>query len=148
MLEGFLEQYRAIVIRKTSGLSDAQARHSLVESGTTVLGLVRHLRWVEEAWFAEVLAGGARPGWRDEDPEWQFATADTTLSGLVDDYLEACERSRSIAGQHDLDDTGTHPRMGTVSLRWIYLHMIEELARHAGHLDVLREQLDGTTGFD
>jgi Protein of unknown function (DUF664) len=147
-LEGFLEQYRAVVVRKANGLTDAQAREVLVPSGTSVAGLLRHLRWVEDAWFGEVLAGGVRPSWRDEDPQRQFAAGSDSLTHLIDAYTEACERSRAIAAEHGLDDTGVHPRLGTVSLRWIYVHLIEELARHAGHLDILREQLDGATGFD
>lgn len=148
MLEGFLEQYRAVVIRKAAGLTDEQAREPGVASGSSVAGLIRHLRWVEEAWFTEVLDGAARPAWRDENPEWQFAAGTDPLSTLVEEYQEAGARSRTIAAVHGLDDTGEHPRLGTVSLRWIYVHMIEELARHAGHLDILREQLDGTAGFD
>lgn len=148
VMEGFLEQYRAIVVRKVDGLDDQLARRELVGSKTTIAGLIKHLRWVEEAWFVEVLAGGRRPAWRDDDPERQFRIGDEPLAGLVLDYRRVCERSRSIAAEHSLGDTGQHPRFGAVSLRWIYLHMIEELARHSGHLDVLREQLDGVTGFD
>ncbi len=148
ILEGFLEQYRAILMRKTSGLTDDQARKRLVASGTTVAGLVRHLGWVEEAWFAETLDGGPRPAWRDEAPEQQFEPGDEPIDQLLADYLAACERSREVAARHALDDTGAHPRLGTVSLRWIYAHMIEELARHAGHIDILREQIDQTVGFD
>ncbi|SDS89338.1 DinB family protein [Microlunatus soli] len=147
-LEGFLEQYRAIVLRKVVGLTDQQARRQLVASQTTVAGLIRHLRWVEDAWFVEVLDGGRRPSWRDEDPEWQFRSGDESLAELINEYQQACERSRTIAADHALDDTGQHWRFGAVSLRWIYVHMIEELARHAGHLDILREQLDGRSGFD
>lgn len=148
LLEGFVEQYRAIVVRKTAGLTDAQAREPLAASGTSVAGVIRHLRWAEAAWYLEVLDGGARPSWRDEDPQRQFVAGTEPLGELVDRYLETCEQCRAVAARCELDDTGDHPRMGTVSLRWIYVHMIEELARHAGHLDVLREQIDGTTGFD
>lgn len=148
VLEGFLEQYRAIVVRKVSGIDDETARSALVPSGTTLSGLVRHLRWMEEAWFVEVLAGGPRPQWRDTDPQRQFAPGTEPMAELVRDYQDTCERSRRIAAAHELDDTGHHPRMGEVSLRWILVHVIEELARHAGHLDILREQLDGQVGFD
>jgi len=149
VLEGFLEQYRTIVVRKAAGLDEEPSRRRLVGSLTTVAGLVKHLRWVEQAWFVEVLEGNPRPDWRDTDPDWQFRLGpDDNLTALISDYQAACERSRRIAVTHDLDDTGTHPRLGVVSLRWIYAHMIEELARHGGQLDILREQLDGEVGFD
>lgn len=79
---------------------------------------------------------------------WEFhVDEDDTLDRLVTAYEEACEESRTIAASHTLDDDVRHRRMGAVSLRWIYLHMTEETARHAGHIDILRELLDGTTGF-
>ncbi|QDP98371.1 DinB family protein [Microlunatus elymi] len=149
VLEGFLEQYRAIAVRKAAGLDEAAARRRLVDSPTTVAGLIKHLRWVEEAWFVEVLQGRPRPQWRDVDPDWQFRLEDDDqLGNLIAEFQQACQRSRLIAAEHDLDDTGSHPRLGVVSLRWIYAHMIEEIARHAGQLDILREQLDGVVGFD
>ena len=69
-----------------------------------------------------------------------------TVERLLADYQEACAWSRATAAGHALDDVAPHFRMGEVSLRWIYVYMIEETARHAGHADILREQLDGTTG--
>jgi uncharacterized damage-inducible protein DinB len=147
-LEGFLEQYRAIVVRKAAAVSDDRARRRLVDSETTVIGLVRHLIWVERAWFGEVLSGDPRPEWRDRDPDWQFRVGGETLEELITEYQAVCEQSRQVAAGLSLDATGQHPRMGTMSLRWIYLHMLEELARHAGHLDILVEQLGGGAGFD
>lgn len=147
-LETFVDQYRAIVVRKLAGLSDEQAGRKLVASGTTLGGLVKHLRYVEEAWFVNALDGVPRPGWRQTDPQWQHRLAPgETLAGLIVDYQAACALSRTIAARHGLDDVARHPGMGEVTLRWIYLHMIEEIARHAGHLDILREQIDGQTGF-
>ncbi|WP_425502399.1 DUF664 domain-containing protein [Phytoactinopolyspora limicola] len=72
----------------------------------------------------------------------------TTVEGIIDDYRRACGQSRQVAAGLTLDDTAPHPRMGWVSLGWVYVHMIEETARHAGHVDILREQIDGSTGFD
>ena len=69
-----------------------------------------------------------------------------TVGRLLADYQEACAWSRATAAGHALDDVAPHFRMGEVSLRWIYVHMIEETARHVGHLDVLRELTDGLTG--
>jgi hypothetical protein len=69
-----------------------------------------------------------------------------TVEGLIADYDRQCELSRQVAAQHQLADTAPHPHLGKVSLRWIYVHMIDETARHAGHADILREQIDGTAG--
>ncbi|WP_229669983.1 DinB family protein [Microlunatus endophyticus] len=147
-LETFLDQYRAIVVWKLAGLSDDQAGRKLVESGTTLGGIVKHLRHVEEAWFVNALDGVPRPEWRDTDPEWQYRMEPgEMLAGLIADYESACATSRRIAAGRGLDDLAQHPRLGELSLRWVYLHMIEETARHAGHLDILREQIDGRTGF-
>jgi hypothetical protein len=152
ILETFLDLYREIVRDKVSGLSDEDAVRRLVPSATTPAGIVKHLRWVELNWFQRVLAGRPAsdfppPPWSDEDPDGDFRLEPgETLAQVLADYDAECERSRETAARYSLDDTGTHRRMGATSLRWIYIHMIEETARHAGHADILREQLDGTTG--
>lgn len=145
VLETFLDLYRAIVVRKVAGLSAEAARRRLVPSSTTIAGLVRHLASVEREWFGGVLAerpvaGAAGDGWNVDDV--------TDVETLVADYERACAESRRVAARFALDDTVPMPRLGRVSLRWIYVHLIEETARHAGHADILREQLDGATGFD
>ena len=71
-----------------------------------------------------------------------------TADRLIAAYAGACEASREVAAGFGLDDTAPHPRLGHVSLRWVYVHLIEETARHAGHADILRELTDGATGFD
>ena len=73
---------------------------------------------------------------------------DETVASLVAEYRRACEESRQTAARFALDDTVPQRRLGQVSLRWIYVHMIEETARHVGHADILREQTDGATGVD
>ncbi|MGJ6980781.1 DinB family protein [Aestuariimicrobium soli] len=148
LLEGFLDMYRAVVVRKVEGLSDDLAGRAVVESGTSVAGLVRHLRWVEHAWFVEALAGEPRPAWRADDPQWQFRVGDEGLAVLVDEYLAAVDESRTITAGLELDAVGHNPHLGDVSLRWIYGHMVQETARHAGHLDILVEQLTGGVGFN
>jgi Protein of unknown function (DUF664) len=70
------------------------------------------------------------------------------VAGVLADYQAACEQSRAAAAEHELDHVVPHDRLGSVSLRWILVHMVEETARHAGHADILREQTDGSTGFD
>ena len=150
-LETFLDLYRGIVRRKLTGVSEADARQRLVPSLTTLVGLVRHLAAVERGWFQLTLA--QRPPeritgrFRSGDASWQ-PDADETIESILADYDEACAESRRIAAGLRLDDVAPHNRMGQVSLRWVYVHLIEETARHAGHADILRELTDGRTGFD
>ncbi len=148
MLETFLDLYRSILTRKVAGLTEDQLRARHVPSGTTLAGLVKHLAGVEREWFQGVLAGRSAgdPGLPDADG-WAVSDADTGES-LLADYDRACGESRQVAARFELDDTAPHPRLERVSLRWIYVHMIEETARHTGHADILREQTDGATGFD
>ena len=149
-LEAFLDDYRDIVVRKVSGLSDTAARRSLVASSTTVGGLIKHLRWAEYGWFAQLLQEQNDDNRRTHDRSWEFEfLPEESLQALITEYQTQCEESRRIAAQYPLDHELWHGRLKTtVSLRWIYVHMIEETARHTGQLDILREQLDGATGFD
>ncbi|MGH3436652.1 MAG: DinB family protein [Sciscionella sp.] len=143
-LEVFLEYYRDAVIRKVSGISEDGARRRLVPSATTLGGLIKHLRLVEKRWFSLALVGAAIP---KEHPDAEFQpTPEDTVDGLIADYQRQCAESRRIAARYALTDTGSHPELNAVSLRWIYVHLIEETARHAGHADILREQIDGTVG--
>ncbi|WP_343573915.1 DinB family protein [Mycobacterium sp.] len=149
-LEAFLDDYRDILVRKVSGLSEADVRRHLVPSPTTVGGLVKHLRWVEYGWFEQFLAGRLDDNRRTHQRSWEFELQpDELLPTLVCEYQAQCEESRRIAAHYPLDHELWHGRLETtVSLRWIYLHMIQETARHTGQIDILREQLDGGTGFD
>jgi uncharacterized damage-inducible protein DinB len=149
VLSGFLELYRGIVVRKLSGLSDEDARVSLVGSPTTLLGLVKHLSLVEREWFGQVL--GQQPpeavGLPLPGDGWTLGPQDTVES-VIAGYRAACALSRTAAAAHDLEEVVPHHRLGQVSLRWILVHMVEETSRHTGHADILREQTDGATGFD
>jgi uncharacterized damage-inducible protein DinB len=149
VLEAFLNLYRDIVRRKLAGLSDEQIRRRHVPSQTTLGGLVKHLAAVEREWFQVVLAGhsGDESGAPPQDDGWTLSSDDTARN-LIAGYERACAASRRAAAGLPLDDQVPHPRLGRVSLRWIYVHMIEESARHVGHADILREQTDGATGFD
>jgi uncharacterized damage-inducible protein DinB len=149
VLEAFLDMYREIIRRKVAGLPEDHLRQRLVPSRTTLAGLIQHLTSVEQEWFQLVLA--QRPAeeidGRPADDGWSVrrkATADSMIAA----YDRACQASREIAAELRLKDTAPHPRLGQVSLRWVYVHLIEETARHAGHADILREQTDGATGFD
>jgi uncharacterized damage-inducible protein DinB len=148
ILEAFLDLYRDIMVAKVAGLSMEAARRRLVPSSTTLAGLIKHLASVEREWFRGIL--GQRPaeevGVRVTDDGWGI-DPDETVDDLVADYRRACDESRGVAARFALEDSVPMSRLGQVSLRWIYVHLIEETARHAGHADILREQTDGSTGF-
>jgi len=151
VLEAFLDFHRQVLVSKVDGISENEARHRRVPSKTTLAGLIKHLIGVERGWFQEVLAGrdpqdiGPNVGGGDES--WDLAENET-VSSLVKEYEQTCEQSRQTAARFALDDAVPEPDMGQVSLRWIYVHMIEETARHVGHADILREQTDGAAGLD
>jgi uncharacterized damage-inducible protein DinB len=150
-LEAFLDYYREAVKAKLRGLSEEDARRRLVPSATTLAGLIKHLCRVEVSWFQHRLAqipSDDLPQLRwIEEPDGDFRVMpDETVETLIAQYDQQCALSRQTAARFELDEVVPHPALGRVSLRWIYVHMIEETARHAGHADILREQIDGTTG--
>lgn len=143
MLQTWLDVQRAAVVSKIEGLSEEEIRRRLVPSLTTVGGVVKHLRWVETGWFHQLLGARAGDHERAHPRDWEFTPQpDDTVGSLIADYTAACAASRDVAAKHDLDDEVPHSTMGSVSLRWIFVHLIEETARHAGQLDILREQLE------
>jgi hypothetical protein len=147
-IEGFLDWQRASIVYKATGLSDADAARRLLPSLTTVSGLIRHLADVERSWMREDMAGETlvRSRWSEDDPDGEFrVTENDSLAEIIGDYEAACAESREVAAQFDLDDRSV-AEDGRYSLRWILLHLTEETARHLGHIDVLRELLDGATG--
>jgi uncharacterized damage-inducible protein DinB len=151
MFDAWLEFHRATLLFKCEGLDDAGRKSRPVSTSNLSLhGLVRHMAEVERNWFRRVL--GREPDlpsiWYDraiedselvplDDADWE-----TDLSV----WQEECELSRRAAADHDLDDTGLR-RGEPYSLRWIYVHMIEEYARHNGHADLIREMVDGAVGW-
>ncbi len=151
VLEAFLDFHRQVLVSKVEGISENEARHRRVPSKTTLAGLIKHMIGVERGWFQEVLAGrkpeeiGPNVGGGDES--WDLAENET-VSSLIKEYEQTCEQSRQTAARLALDDAVPEPDMGQVSLRWVYVHMIEETARHVGHADILREQTDGAAGID
>ena len=148
MLEGFLDWYRAVVVRKVQGLTREQAARVMTPSGLSPLGVVAHLAAVEYGWFEESFLG--LPARAALGAHGDFAIeSDDTVESVVAQYDEACAQSRDIAAAaSSLDAVAVveHRHWGQVTLRWILVHMIEETARHAGHLDLMREQIDGRTG--
>jgi hypothetical protein len=148
-LEVFLEYHRRALPGKLRGLSEQDARRRLVPSLTTMLGLVSHAAAVERNWFQHYLGGKPREeitgNARGDAPSWDVG-AGKTIAGVIAEFDSACTASRQIAASFTLDQTVPHDQLGQVSLRFIYLNIISEHARHAGHADILREQIDGATG--
>lgn len=146
LLEYLLDHVRAELVDTVRGLSEAEARRRLVPSATTSIGLLKHAAFAERKWFQSILAGLPDP--ECDGPmvgEASFAVGDDeTVADVIAEFERACARAREIAADLDLDTTRQHPVFGAVSLRWIYLLMIQEFARHAGHGDILRERTDAT----
>ncbi len=117
----------------------------------TMAGVVSHLRWAEYRWFEVIFLGRAAQGppFEDRLEDADMMVEGVPLVGLLEEYDRQCTVSNEIIAAHSLDDVGTHPDFpaAAASLRWIILHMIEETARHAGHMDAMRELLDGQTGY-
>ena len=149
MLVETLHNLRCVVAWKLEGTSDEAAKRSLVPSLTTLMGVANHLARVEMWWFQDVFAGRDIDygiDW-DEDPDAEFRMTDEhTIAGVLDDYEAAIAESDAIVAAASLDDV-VHRNDRDYTLRWILVHMIDETARHAGHMDILREQLDGATGY-
>jgi len=141
----FLSFARNCVLKKADGLSEEQLRRVLVDSGTSVLGLVQHLAEAERYWFGHHLVGA---DWDADREHGMTVPAGRSAAAVLQDYRAAIEDSNhAIHAVGDPDARMTVPVDGTRhTLRWILTHMTSETARHAGHADILREQIDGTTG--
>ena len=144
LLENTLELNRAAIVTAIEHLCDTEAREKLVPSLTTPISLIKHCAAAERIWFQRTLAGMSidECDGHSTGGDGSFhVTDDETLTDVITEYAAARERSNELAADHNLDDTVEHPRVGTVSLRFIYLLMIAEVARHAGHADILVEQI-------
>ncbi|MEH1013783.1 DinB family protein [Micromonospora sp. CPCC 206060] len=145
MLESFVDFYRDELKETLTGVSEADARRRLVPSLTTLIGLVKHNCAVERNWFQHRLLGIPRDqidGLASADDRSWAVRDDETVADVLAEYDAACAVSRRNAARYPLDHVVPHERLGDLSLRWIYAHMIQELARHAGHADILREQIE------
>jgi uncharacterized damage-inducible protein DinB len=151
-LAAWLDVQRALVHFKCEGVSDVNARRTLLPSSPrmSMASLVSHLRWVEHRWFEYGLLGEPdRSPSTDQEPRAEWMVDDVPIADLLEAYERQCARSREIVTVVDLNTMSKRPGMGDqpVSARWILLHMIEETARHVGHLDAMRELADGVTGY-
>ena len=149
MLEAWLEFHRTTLLLKCEGLDDAARKaRPVATSNLSLHGLVRHMAEVERNWFRRTLLQQAvGPIFYDPAvPDSELVPLDgASWEADMATWQEECEASRRAAAGHDLDDTGMR-RGERYSLRWIYLHMVEEYARHNGHADLIRELLDGSVG--
>ena len=141
-LRAELDGLRAGVLKKLAGLSEADARRSTVDSGTNLAGLVQHLTFVESLWFEEIVAGGkVARGNRSMQVDPAIS-----LKTLRAEYRAACQASNEIVAAIGDADAPVTRNGKTHDLRWAILAVIQETARHAGHADIIREQIDGITG--
>jgi uncharacterized damage-inducible protein DinB len=143
-----LDRHRDVVLWKIEGLDDEQLRSPMTPSGTSLLGMVKHLAAVEYGWFCETFGRETEPlPFDDDDPDADLrVTPSESTADIIAFYGRARAAADEVIGQLDLEDLGTAWFGNQVSLRWVLIHMIEETARHAGHMDILRELIDGATG--
>jgi hypothetical protein len=141
--EAFLDEHRAALTACLDGLTEEQARRSLVPSRTTLLGLVKHATFVEQVWFDEAVTGRSRAeiGIAASADGSFVLTDEDTVDTVRAAHLRACEASRRAVAGTGLDDVLPGNRRGPLPLRWVYLHVLRELAQHCGHADILREQV-------
>jgi uncharacterized damage-inducible protein DinB len=151
-----LDYQRDTVLQKIAGTDEEALRRRVVPSLTTLLGVVKHLAYVERWWFRLIFAGEEGPDpWPEDDPDMDFRIEpEETTEQVVALFRDEVARARIIIAGADLDDRGrgtTRTSRGSTgadfSLRWIVVHVIEETARHLGHMDIIREQVDGTVGY-
>ena len=142
-LETFLDHYRAALPAGLDGLTEEQARRSLVPSRTTLLGLLKHAIYLEWVWFDEAVTGRPREelGLPSASGDSFILAREDTIESVRRAHAEACAASRRATADLGVDDVLTGHRFGPLPLRWVYLHVLRELAQHCGHADILREQL-------
>ena len=151
MLEGWLDFHRQTLLAKCSGLTAEQLRQRAAPpSGLSLLGLVRHMAEVERGWFRRRVAG-QDAGFlysSEADPDGEFDHVDTADAEQdIATYRREIDLARQAAAGRELDETFFHShRRAQMSVRWVFVHMIEEYARHNGHADLIREAIDGETG--
>jgi uncharacterized damage-inducible protein DinB len=151
-LHASLKRHREVVLWKLEGLDDEQLRRPIVPSGTNLLGLVKHLASIEFGWFCETF--GRPSEWIPWDPSDCDADARVqpheTTAAILAYYARARAAADSVINDFDIDTVArTRPGLGSgeeVTLRWLLIHVLEDTVRHAGHMDILRELIDGQTG--
>jgi uncharacterized damage-inducible protein DinB len=143
-----LDRHRDVILWKLEGLDEEQARRPMTPTGTSLLGVVKHLAWVEYGWFCETFGREMPPAPdfdADPDLDWRIEP-DESAADIVAFYGRARTAADQVIDETDLDTLGTAWFGEQVSMRWVLIHMVEETARHAGHMDIIRELVDGATG--
>jgi uncharacterized damage-inducible protein DinB len=141
--DAFIEEYRGSIEATLDGLTEEQVRRRLVPSATTLLGLLKHVTWMQRIWFEECVGGTSR---QDlglvQSPEESFRlAADDTIASITAAHRKACDTARKAVAALPLDAMVTGHRSGPRTLHWVYLQVLRELAHHSGHADILREQI-------
>jgi hypothetical protein len=149
-LTAFLDKQRDILVRKVEGVTDDDARRAPTASSLSLLGIIKHCALWERRWFQVIFAGRSSPG---DWPEVRSAIRADFVVGPDDSvlhwlgfYADQVAESRRIVASSELDARCALPGMDDRNLRWVLMHHIEEVARHAGHADIIRETIDGSTG--
>ena len=148
---GYLDYFRSVLVDKLEGLPDSELRHSRLPSGWTPIELLKHLTYVELRWLEWGFEGRdvAEP-WGDRRGDRWYVAPDETLSDLVDGLRVQAARSRAVVEAHDLSEVGQPGERwdgaDPATLERILFHLVQEYARHAGHLDIVRELIDGRVG--
>jgi hypothetical protein len=152
LLGRYLDYYRECVLRKVEGMDERELRTSRLPSGWTPLELLKHLAFMERRWFQWGFAGRQVPDpWGDRGPDMNrwYVPDGESWEEVRAFFNEQCERSRAVLATADLEDvaaTGGRFEEDPPRMVWILLHVLQEYARHTGHLDIVRELADGTTG--
>ncbi|GAA4541509.1 DinB family protein [Pseudonocardia xishanensis] len=142
-LEAFVEEYRDKIERMLEDLTEEQVRRRLVPSATTLLGLLKHVTWMQRVWFEECIGGTPRHELglvSSPDESFRIDEADT-VAGLTAAHRQACATARAIVADLPLDTVVTGHRGGPRTVGWVHLQVLRELAHHCGHADILREQI-------
>jgi hypothetical protein len=147
-LQAALDRHRDVVVWKVEGVDDEALRRPMTPSGTNLLGLVKHLAAVEYGWFCETFGFPIEPlQLSEDDPDADLRVGpDETTADVLGFYDRARHAADAAIEATGLDDVGTARFGDQVTMRWVLIHMLEETARHAGHMDILRELIDGATG--
>ncbi|MBF9067191.1 DinB family protein [Streptacidiphilus fuscans] len=142
-LDAFVEEYRSAIEATLHSLTEEQVRRRLVPSATTLLGLLKHVTWMQRVWFEECVGGTPRGELGlAQSPDQSFQLSDQdTIATVTAAHRAACATARTDTAAMPLDTVVTGHRTGPRTLRWVYLQVLRELAHHCGHADILREQL-------
>jgi uncharacterized damage-inducible protein DinB len=142
-LDAFVEEYRSVLESTLDGLTDEQARSRLVPSSTTLLGLLKHVTWMQRVWFEECIGGRPRVELGlAHNPEESFQLGDDdTITSVTAAHRKACVTARAAVADLSLNAVVTGHRTGPRTVHWVYLQVLRELAHHCGHADILREQI-------